>query len=120
MRTIGPPPPVPAAPRVTSEYCLAGGEMLHTPERLCPPFLPMARPPAFLNPAYPGSGNQRSPSSSGSSMPAKLEEAQVPDDAGAAPVDQEAIVAFVTGRPGTYARIPVVPASYRTPSWPVL
>src|SRR4051812_19085953 len=101
MRTIGPPPPLPAVPNVTSEYCLAGGAMLQTPERLWPPSLPLAKPPAFLNPEYPGSGNHRSPSSRGSSTPAKFEEAQAPDEAGAAPVDHEAMVAPVTGGPGT-------------------
>ncbi len=34
MRTIGPPPPLAAVPKVTSEYCLAGGAMLQTPEML--------------------------------------------------------------------------------------
>src|SRR5438132_1164600 len=41
----------------------------------------MARPPAFRNPEYPGSGYQRSPSSRGFSTPMKLEESCVPDEA---------------------------------------
>ena len=95
MRTIGPPPPLPTAPNVTSEYCFCGGAMLHTPDMLWPAFNPMASPPAFRNPKKPGNGYQRSPSSNGFSAPAKFVEVQVPDEVGAGPVDQDAMVALV-------------------------
>jgi hypothetical protein len=73
-----------------------------------------------LFPGAPGSGYQRSPSSSGFSVPAKFEEAQLPDETGAAPVDHEAIVASVNVALGIYARIPVVPVGYRMAFRPVL
>src|SRR6266404_6334399 len=88
-RTSGPPPPLATVPSVTSEYCVAGGAMLQLAVALWPSCLPMASPPVFLNPEYPGNGYQRSPSSRGSSAPTKIEESWVPDEEGAAPADQE-------------------------------
>src|ERR1700704_3789971 len=120
IRTIGPPPPVATAPSVTSEYCFGGGAIPHAPARLWPASLPMAKPPAFRKPVYPGSGYQRSPSSRGSSTPSKVDDALVPTEAGAAPVDHEAIVASVSVAVLTNARIPVVPVAYLMASRPVL
>src|SRR3979490_327690 len=96
MRPIGPPPPPATEPSVTSEYCRAGGAMPHAPAALCPESLPTTKPPALLNPWYPGSGYHRSPPSSGSSVPAKVDEADVPEEAAAAPVDHDAIRAPCT------------------------
>src|SRR5882672_8757355 len=70
--------------------------MLHTPVALWSKSFPLATPPVFLNPEYPGSGYQRSPSSSGSSAPKKSVEVQVPDETGAASVDHDAIRALAT------------------------
>ena len=78
----------------------------------------MARPPIFLNPEYPGSGYQRSPSSRGFSIPAKVEAVQVPDETGAGPVAHEAIFASVTAVEGC-ASIPAVPVEYFVESGPV-
>src|SRR2546425_12445057 len=123
IRTSTPPPLLRSTgPRVTSEYCVGGGAMLQTPEQfpIWKGLLLMARPPAFLKPEDPGSGYQGSPSSSGSAAPSKVDDAQVPEETGAAPVDHEAITASVSVGPPVHPSVPVVPPSYRTPSFPVL
>src|SRR6266850_8379100 len=99
IRTATPPPLLGSTgPSVTSEYCVAGGVMPQTPERLPISYglLLIATPPVFMKPEEPGSGYQRSPSSRGFSAPSNVEDAQVPEEVGAAPVDQEAIVASVS------------------------
>jgi len=53
------------------------------------------------------------------SVPAKVDDTHVPEEAGAAPVDHEAITAFVSAL-SAYANIPVVPLAYFVVSVPVL
>ncbi len=53
-------------------------------------------------------------------MPVKFEEAQVPEETGAAPLDQEAIIASVNVGLPFHASIPAVPAEYFLVSGPVL